>query len=170
MAGRGGLARGRGSSMDEAKRISCYVSIALWKKTMATLKEEVRSYRWIAKGYHRRRRGSRSRRRRQRGGQHRVDTEDDLVGADVLEEPSTENVLAAIRDGKEEEPSTEERGEACRKLDGIEKVLLLIGADATVWGTRKTSCRRTPWQRREEAADSGSGGSRRRRRVVADKR
>ncbi|RWW16143.1 hypothetical protein GW17_00019986 [Ensete ventricosum] len=64
MAGRGGLAWGRGSSMDEAKRISCYVSIALWKKTMATLKEEVRSYRWIAEGYHRRRRGSRSRRRR----------------------------------------------------------------------------------------------------------
>ncbi|RWW16142.1 hypothetical protein GW17_00019987 [Ensete ventricosum] len=67
------------------------------------------------------------------------------------------------------------RGRECRNgresgWDGIEKVLLLIGADATVWGTRKTSCRRTPWQRREEAADSRSGGSRRRRRVVADKR
>ncbi|RRT49556.1 hypothetical protein B296_00031644 [Ensete ventricosum] len=44
MAGRGGLARGRGSSMDEAEHISCSVSIALWKKTLATLKEEVRSY------------------------------------------------------------------------------------------------------------------------------
>ncbi|RWW09877.1 hypothetical protein GW17_00026613 [Ensete ventricosum] len=65
MAGRGGLARGRHSSMDEVEGRSCFVSIALRKKTLAMSKEEVRSYRWTTKGYYQWRRGSRSRRWRE---------------------------------------------------------------------------------------------------------
>ncbi|RRT51594.1 hypothetical protein B296_00031501 [Ensete ventricosum] len=50
MTGRGGLARGRCSGMYEAEGRSCYVYIALRTKTLATLKEEVRSYRWTTEG------------------------------------------------------------------------------------------------------------------------
>ncbi|RZS13764.1 hypothetical protein BHM03_00045376 [Ensete ventricosum] len=64
ITGRGGLARGMRNSMDEAEGRSCSVSIALQKKTLATPKEEVRSCRWTAKGYHWQRSGSRSQRRR----------------------------------------------------------------------------------------------------------
>ncbi|RWW01425.1 hypothetical protein GW17_00035537 [Ensete ventricosum] len=53
MAGRGGLARGKRSSMDEAKGISCSISIALQKKTLTPPKEEIRSCRWTTKGCHR---------------------------------------------------------------------------------------------------------------------
>ncbi|RWW70515.1 hypothetical protein BHE74_00021792 [Ensete ventricosum] len=66
MAGRGGLARGKRSSMDEAKGISCSISIALQKKTLTPPKEEIRSCRWTTKGCHRWRRGSKSRHRQER--------------------------------------------------------------------------------------------------------
>ncbi|RWW59519.1 hypothetical protein BHE74_00033533 [Ensete ventricosum] len=53
-------AKRRSSSCSKRSK-GCSVSIALQKKKLAMPKEEVRSCRWITKGYHQRRRGSKSR-------------------------------------------------------------------------------------------------------------